>query len=946
MFNLNTEDINSVGKTIGTLLFFIVIIIGILIIIDEIFHISKFCYKYTYLYNYGKLNENICTKDNNNLIEFERARYRVHNEINKYKLEKDLFNKNWINYVVFICVLLMSVLMCFAFGYLFYHLFIDNNNDCKIDNNNLSFINLLLKCTGQETRVPNCSFNYFILFILIIIYPLIFILKYLVNLDYSLESKGIYTKFFHLSIFLYLLYLVYILLYLKDDSDYWNLTKISLYISFVIVFYIVNIIYNKVYSEYYNINKGTNIYSQDKTLIGILNKYFHFADNDKATFNKDDFRDINFFEIYKQQEPLKPKNINKPIELAEFEYCKESDFNDPKKKYCSNFKYLSSDPKYLEEKKILDDNVIVAEKAVKDDPESAAAYGLSDAKKAVALFKTREDYNDTQKIIEKYYKENEQYEKDLNSYNLKYNIYKNNKIEFPEFVSVISYMIPKLLGSDKITHILLFICLLVFLFYYNYLKTNNKRKEANYIYSTIIIYILCLLSILVLSNSVLTYNTYLNKYLIYEPISYYKEDLFNIDLLFNILLNKYNKNISNNYISLYNILNSKKLNNYTNSGSEIKTLENIIEDIKTKDEILNTDINNPDDADLKTFRAQILRVLFSDLLKNNDIKLASDDDIINLKDNLLEAKINSFIGKDPKLITYTNAEYNKNLKTFFIIIKNIFVEDKRNFDNHIQQLKNNLKSIIYGKIDDIKIFNNDIKFYNDYLIKDVSNNDLIKLETIKEDKYTKLYLHNLSYINMIFDYYKTFLKEFRNIIIDFFNSVDIICEDKENVININNKLNNLFKKLFRNDKEFTNGNYLTSFNFKDISKLKEINLYKKMINLKVEELNNKYFKYFNIVKAILRKGFNISEDNSDTNKLEYNIINNYNFFNKDTTKHISPHLKQYPISINSNTKNKYELYDSDKLLKLNLSINNVSWSFVILMIIILIFLIEPIIIQS
>ena len=49
---------------------------------------------------------------------------------------------------------------------------------------------------------------------------------------------------------------------------------------------------------------------------------------------------------------------------------------------------------------------------------------------------------------------------------------------------------------------------------------------------------------------------------------------------------------------------------------------------------------------------------------------------------------------------------------------------------------------------------------------------------------------------------------------------------------------------------------------------------------------------------------------------------------------------------NSNTKNKYELYGSDKLLKLNLSINNVSWSFVILMIIILIFLIEPIIIQS
>ena len=79
MFYMDTEDINSVGKIIGTLIFFIVIVIGILIIIDEIFHISKFCYKYTYLYNYGKLNENICKKDNNNLIEYETARYRICN---------------------------------------------------------------------------------------------------------------------------------------------------------------------------------------------------------------------------------------------------------------------------------------------------------------------------------------------------------------------------------------------------------------------------------------------------------------------------------------------------------------------------------------------------------------------------------------------------------------------------------------------------------------------------------------------------------------------------------------------------------------------------------------------------------------------------------------------------------------------------------------------------
>ena len=193
MLNLNTEDINSIGNIIGTLIFFIIIFIGIFIIIDEIFNISKFCFKYTYLYNYGKLNENICKKDNNNLIEFETARYRIHNELNKYKLEKDLFNKNWINYVVFICILIMSVIMCFAFGYLFYHIFIINNKNCDYtdDITKQSLLNKLLQCSGMLTKpIPNCTYNYFILFAIIIIYPLIFILKFLVNIDYSLESKG------------------------------------------------------------------------------------------------------------------------------------------------------------------------------------------------------------------------------------------------------------------------------------------------------------------------------------------------------------------------------------------------------------------------------------------------------------------------------------------------------------------------------------------------------------------------------------------------------------------------------------------------------------------------------------------------------------------------------------------------------------------------------------
>jgi hypothetical protein len=195
---------------------------------------------------------------------------------------------------------------------------------------------------------------------------------------------------------------------------------------------------------------------------------------------------------------------------------------------------------------------------------------------------------------------------------------------------------------------------------------------------------------------------------------------------------------------------------------------------------------------------------------------------------------------------------------------------------------------------------------------------------------------------MIFDYYKDFLMEFRSNIIDLFNSTMVECNDKDNVININSKLNQYITKIFKESHEF-NKNILSNYTYKTDEK--KIGVYKKILEISINKFNILFRKYFNKIKAIYRKGFDITNESS-SNKLEYNIINNYNFFNKDTTKHLSQHLLKYFININNEYKNKYDNYDSDKLLKLNLSINNISWSFVILMIIIAIFLIEPIIIQS
>jgi len=895
---MDTEDINSVGKIIGTLIFFIVIVIGILIIIDEIFHISKFCYKYTYLYNYGKLNENICKKDNNNLIEYETARYRICNEINKYKLEKDLFNKNWINYAVFVSILIISLLICLSFGYLFYYFFIANNKNCDMNENNKSFINLFLECLSIETKLPNCTFNYIILYTIIFIYPLIFILKFLFKIDYTFENKSIFLKILHFLIFISFCYYTFLLTQIKNDNeDYWNLNKITIFVIFIIVFYVANYLYNKAYEDYYNISKDTNIYSGNKTIVGILNKYFNFSIN-----NQDDFRDINFFEIYKQEEPEKPIEPIKPDNYNSFKICQN--FTDEKNKYCYNYK----------------DN--------------------------------KEEYYKIKNSVEEYNEKKKIYDKEMKTYNMKYNIYKNNKLDFPEFVPILTNLLPNLLGANKTSHILLFILMIIIYIYYYHLKLYKKFEFANFVYYTILVYVISILSIYVLSNSILTYNTYVNKYLIYEPIAYYKEDLFNMDVLFNALLNKdSDKNKSDIYINIYNKINSKSFSTFNKITSPTSKSS---KDIINKDPITYpTTINNDEDI-LNKLRCQILRVIFSDLIKI-DSKSIDTTKIRNLQ--TFFNNINSDDNTDFFVTTglNTNDFISSSLRTFLIIIKNIFVENPLGFDNHIQQLKNNLKHIIYEnklKNYSVSAFPDIQKFNDDFLIKDVSNNELLMIDNTKTSDYINIYMNNLNNINNIFEKYKEFLMLFREKIIKLFNSTEVYCEDGNSTININMKLNNYISKIFNFEnnpefRDFNTTNYFQNYKIKatDNEKDPKLEIYLKILKFYMEDINNILKKVIKIIKIIYILDFDkLSQQTS--NKLEYNIINNYNFYNKDTKKHTKMNLdNNFEINL-KNFENKFSFYDTDKNLKLNLSINNINWSFVIIIIIIAIFLLEPIIIQS
>jgi len=478
------------------------------------------------------------------------------------------------------------------------------------------------------------------------------------------------------------------------------MNKITIFAIFVIVFYVANYLYNKAYEDYYNINKDTNIYSGNKTIVGILNKYFNFSIN-----NQDDFRDINFFEIYKQEEPVKPKEPTKPDNYNSFKICENFE---EKNKYCYDFK------------------------------------------------DKKEDYFELKRGVEKYNEEKKKYDKEMNTYNMKFNIYKNNKLDFPEFVPVLTNLLPNLLGANKTSHILLFILMIVIYIYYYYLKLYKKNEFANFVYYTILVYVISILSIYVLSNSILTYNTYVNKYLIYEPIAYYKEDLFNMDILFNALLNKdSNKTKTDNYIKLYNQINTKSLSTFgSSSTTPPKTSKELIYELKNPPaSFVYPSVEHSTDTTLNNLRHQILRVIFSDLIKIDSKNISSINDLRTFF-TTVNADISSSNIFDNSTTISAGSAITSNLRTFLIITKNIFVENPDGYDNHIQQLKNNLKYIIYQ--DKIITYNatnhsNIQKFNDEFLIKDVSNNELMMIDNTKTNDNINIYMNNLNKINIIFD---------------------------------------------------------------------------------------------------------------------------------------------------------------------------------------------------
>lgn len=951
------SDINYYGKTIYYVITYIILVSAILLIFDEIFRMTSFCYYYNYNYNYGKISENLCKNDDNNgIVEYEKARYKVLSSLNKYKFEKDLFNKNWINYLNYLIIIIFTILAIVSFGILFYYYYIYNVENCNIDpeEGDMSVIKLLIKCMFGDLHrfIPNCMIDYTILLIIVIIYPLIILLKSFLNIDLTWNS-GFWSKGFH--ILMSILLFSYVLKLLREKTLTIDKTtnksipvsmkikylKILIYVAFMGLFYLAQYIHLYSYNDYYSQFKTVDIYN-----------------------NPDDKNDTMFFDIYKQIEPQKPIKpdilINKPKDVSSNNIDLLVSF-----KYC-NQKQLTTTP----------------------FPNECLGGSI-------------DNYNKNLNLIDEYYKTKKEYDENMKKYTDKYNIYKNNIINFPEILTIFQGMIPKFLGFDNKIYILIYVMIAIFILIYGIIKFFES-DYCDFYYNTVIIYLIGLITIFILTNAILTYNTYFNKYHIYEPISNYKYDLFKMNILFDLSLNNETTQDSenNNKKKLYKEIsgNDKKFYNTPPTGSSSISIDTIINEIEKDNLLYNTQSNiiansnqaKIDDNSLYNFPSSNNNFFLKKLNEYklyNAIHIGILSELLYLKDIEINDFLYTYISDSaPGTFFWNNSEtsnlykkflfyYTKpntspfylinsisledassknlttNFYTFIQIIKGTAVNNINTIDNKIKRIIDNIEYLVYENYSDDNSINNQRlllnktedtsqNLYKTYLLKESQAKENLGTGYLTSDtNLIKTYKYNLGIISQIGYYYSKFLLKMRDLVIKLFNSSSIYCDSQTVDINIFSKLNEYLNFITTGSK--------TRRKFKTKEEEPKIEIYKKILINTINDFNDLYFRYFNIIKIIIFNKIVYKDNSNNLNDPIFNEVKSIYNIHAGNEKRYNDNtfINETPIKLlDSNFMNKYKNFNTKQKELLSYNTDNVSWGFVVLVIIFAIILLEPTII--
>ena len=559
-------DLNDYMDILNNLCIYITYLYSIILILDELYNIGIFTYNYTHNYNYGLATQKFNTI---NTIECETSRYKIYNNINF--LKNDIFNNTYLNYLITVFITIITIISCISYGIFFYYRIINNIFTCKfdIDDELMSIPKRFLKCICNDCHkiLPNCSMNYIILLIIILVIPITYIIKLFLKYDYTPTSN---TSLLIIIIVLFsYIYNIYIN---NDKRDTIIIIKeILIFIFFTIIFIITLIIHKNIYDIYNDTSLNSNL--NDSYII---------------------------YDIYKQLPPNKPSPIPLPV------------FNGIN--LLENFKLIDGG-----------DNTDI-------------------------------NYDKKKEILDKYYSNKKDYEKSMVEYNIKNDIYnstiKKQELKLGDKIYFFDIMY-NIFGIKNKINIVIIVLIIILIALYYYFDDN--------LFLSGIIYLINVLILITLINAITYYNTYLNKYIIYEPLAYYKNDL----TVANTKLNMYfNPSSGTNF---YNILNNDKSINYNVEDNLSKN--QIISDIKSLTNISNFNNDN----------IQMIITNINDYNKfNTNINLSKNDEI--------------------DAIIYYKDETKNPIEYLFSKIKKIIINENNKIDNFkiINTLKLNFSSNAYN----------------------------------------------------------------------------------------------------------------------------------------------------------------------------------------------------------------------------------------------------------
>jgi hypothetical protein len=189
------------------------------------------------------------------------------------------------------------------------------------------------------------------------------------------------------------------------------------------------------------------------------------------------------------------------------------------------------------------------------------------------------DYDNKKLILEKYYSDKKDYDIAMNEYNLKndtYNsIFEKQKLKLGDKTYYFDIMIDMIGIKNRLNLAIIIIIIILLGLYYYY---------GDDLFLSALVYLINVLILITLINAITYYNTYLNKYIIYEPSSYYKNDITIANTKLNMYFN------TGNGDNFYHILNNNASINH-NINDDLNR-NNIINSIKTLTSISNFNIDN------------------------------------------------------------------------------------------------------------------------------------------------------------------------------------------------------------------------------------------------------------------------------------------------------------------------------------------------------------------